>query len=51
MEPLFLRLLDEMERREAQSLTWGYADGSFSSAQVLKLATSILRQENDHRPP
>ena len=45
MESMFLRLLDELERKEVQSLTWGYADGSFSRDNVEKLASRILKEE------
>jgi len=47
MELMFLRLLDELERKEVQSLTWGYADGSFSRDNVLKLASRVLKEASD----
>jgi len=50
MEPLFLRLLDELERKEVQSLTWGYADGSYSRENVVKLASRVLNEARNDRP-
>ena len=44
---MFLRLLDELERKEVRSLTWGYTDGSFSSTQVLNLASKVLKDDKD----
>jgi hypothetical protein len=43
MTLLYLTLLDELERQEVQSQTWGYVDGSFSHAQVLRLASKLSK--------
>lgn len=42
MEPTYLRLLDEIERKELQSLTWGYVDGSLSREGAIRLGQQVL---------
>ncbi|SAK87907.1 putative ATP-dependent helicase Lhr [Caballeronia glebae] len=43
MEPIYLRLLDEIERKELLSLTWGYVDGSLSRQEAIRLSAEVLR--------
>lgn len=43
MEPIYLRLLDEIERKELQSLMWGYVDGSLSRESALRLSKQIVK--------
>lgn len=45
MESTYLRLLDEIERKELQSLTWGYVDGSLSRESAIRLSQQVLDGE------
>jgi hypothetical protein len=42
VDVLALRLLDRLERQEANSLAWGFAEGSFSHDDLLRHADHVL---------
>ena len=44
-------LLDEVEKLELVSLTWGYVDGSISQQEMLALASSVISNSRAVVPP
>ena len=46
LEPLALSLLDRLEDREYELLTWGFLEGGFSREQIERLAQSLIDEYN-----
>lgn len=47
----YIWLLDEIERKEMLSLSWGYVDGSLSRAEVLRIAKEVISGRDIHEDP
>lgn len=47
-DQLAIKLLDTLEERELELLTWGFLDGGFTSHEIDGLANAIVSQHDDY---